>query len=142
MVAQDMNTHAFSKRVHKYGQTVTIYWKPSTDASNKCTCWEDGYPDPDCIICGGDGYMVAVASTTTKAFVQDFKKRIGERVILGESTDYIRSGRKRFYFLPHLIPLNMNYIDFTGDHYRVLEHGEWLIGNDVIYTWATCEVID
>ena len=137
-----MNKYAFTRKVGKYGQSVTIYWKPDTSNSNKCSCWENDYPDPDCSTCNGNGYLETNSPTLTKAFVQDFKKRIGERVIFAEGVDYIKSGRKRFYFKPEFVPLDMDYIVFMNSHYRVLEHGEWLISNTVVYTWATCEVID
>ena len=79
---------------------------------------------------------------TTRAFVQDFKKRLGERVMEVEMVDKARIGRKRMYFEPDHDPGEMKYITFNSKDYRVLEYGEWLVGDTMVYRWATCEVIN
>jgi hypothetical protein len=136
-----MRLNAFAQKCRKYGQTVTIHWKPDTSDSNKCSCWQDGYPDPDCTSCT-DGYVTVSNPTTVKAFVQDYKKRLGERVVENEQVDTFKKGRKRMYFLPAYDPTEMDYVVFNSKHYRVLEYGEWLVGDTMVYRWAVMEVVD
>lgn len=130
---------AFIGRLEHYGTDILLKPKPSTAPANKCSCWEHGYPDPDCSICGGDGYIVEGSSQTVKAFI--FPQTDSEKEV-AEDMGIAKGGACRVYLSPEVDLALYEEVTWEEVVYRITQRDKAAIADEIIYKTAILERIN
>ncbi len=128
----------YIKRLEKHGTTVTVINQPSTES--KCSCWEYEWPDKDCIVCGGKGYIDEVVSYTAKAFIfplVDSPKEL-DHMNIGVAI----GGQVRAYFRPDVDLDSAHYVVWDGIRYRISDVDRAIVEETIIYRLCHMDKVD
>lgn len=129
----------FAKRVLLYGDAITCILFPDTSESNKCSCWEFGWANPDCETCGGSGYLIGGETVTIKGFVQPREQSWkANQEIIG----FIPGGDGRVFFSGDTDVDAIDEITWHGDKYKLSNRDKEVIKDEVIYRVATIERVE
>lgn len=124
---------AFKVKLEAYGTLVDLTMLPTT----KCSCWEYGYPDKDCAICGGSGYVTPGVVVTVKAFVFPLSP-----TELTNEVGTVKMGKGTAYFSPDLDLYEYENVVWDGVRYAISNRNRELIGEEVIYRDCNLDRID
>ena len=125
---------AFKNKLEAFGSSVSLMLLPTT----KCSCWEYGYPDKDCALCDGEGYLTS-SHVDVKAFVlpneaspKEFTNDIGTAKV-GECTAF---------FSPDLDLYDYVKVVWDDVTYTIKDRDREMIGSEIIYRVAKLERVD
>jgi len=128
----------FIKRLNKYGTDIVVHNKPNV--STKCTCWNFGWPDKDCSICGGKGYIEVPREVGVKAFI--FPLRDSDKQIDYMNIGVAIGGQCMAYFSPDMDLDSAQYVEWDNIEYKVTGVDRALIGNEMIYRSCHLDKVD
>jgi len=128
----------YIKRLNMYGTDVIIHNKPST--THKCTCWEFGWPNKDCPLCGGKGYIDNIGEIIVKAFI--FPLRDSDKQIDYMNIGVAIGGQLMGYFSPDLDLDSAQYIIWDNIEYKVTGVDRAIIGSEMIYRSCHLDKVD
>jgi len=128
----------FIKRLSKYGTDVIVYNKPT--ASEKCSCWEYGWPDKDCVECAGRGYTDNIKVIEIKAFL--FPLRDSDKQLDFLNIGVAIGGQIMAYFSPEFDLNSAEYVIWDDIRYKVTGIDRAIIGNEMIYRSCHLDKVD
>jgi len=131
-------SNEFIKRLNKYGTTISVYSIPSS--SNKCTCWTYDWPDKDCMICGGKGYIDSIVAFDIKAFIfplRDSDKEI-DHINIGKAI----GGQIMAYFSPEFNLESIEYAVWDNIKYKITGVDRAIIKDEMIYRSCHLDKVD
>jgi hypothetical protein len=127
----------FRQKLRNYGEDVTFIHRPSTSA--RCACWEFGFPDPDCLVCDGSGYVTGGTTEPGKAFVLPTvtSTKLGD---LNFGVGAMGSGN--IYVDPDLDLTVIEKVMWDGMIYELSDRDRMAIAGEIIYRYARIERVD
>lgn len=124
---------AFKAKLETHGSVVSLVPLPT----DKCTCWEYGYPDKDHALCGGTGYLTPGDTVSVKAFI--FPRSPTE---LTNEIGTVKMGQGTAYFSPDLDLYAYEKVVWDEVTYRMSDRDRAAIGEEIIYRVCSIDRID
>lgn len=126
----------FDNRLTRYGDSVVAKYFADTSEENKCPCWADGYPNPDCPNCDGNGYQEDGEEVTIKAFVQPREQSVKT---LDAEMGILPAGDARIFVSGSIALDEVEKVQWQSDWYKLDRRDKQVIKDEVIYRVASLQ---
>jgi hypothetical protein len=125
---------AFKAKLETYGSTIVL----KSLATEKCTCWQYGYPNKDHTPCGGTGYLNAGEDETVKAFI--FPTSDSQKEYVAD-VGVAKAGSCKVYLSPDVDLYVYKEMVWDSVTYRIADRDRVTIVDEIIYKSFTAERI-